>query len=123
MIQIFSKHKLILIVIAAVIAGGVWFGMSGSSETPALSTTPTTSSRDPVSQELVATLLTLRAVKLDGTILADPAFLSLKDFSTEIVPEAVGRQNPFAPLPGGAAATGSVSAKIFTPRGPTQGGR
>jgi len=114
-----KKHKLIVIVAVIVLVGIVWWGMSSSSSSgPVLSTgapagaagsaatAPTPLSND--EQDLVATLLTLRAVNLDGTIFSDPDFISLRDFSTEIVQEPVGRPNPFAPLPGqGAAQTKS----------------
>ena len=118
MIQTLLRHKLILIGGVILIAGGVWFGMSGNTKTPALETTPIQGSVSPVGQELVASLLTLRAVKLEGTILTDPSFMSLKDFSTQIVPEAVGRENPFAPLVQGASpsANSTKSDQIFTPR-------
>lgn len=110
-----SQHKLIIIIGVLVIAGGMWFTLSGS--TPSTPDLVTTGSASPADQTLVTTLLALRAVKLDGTILNNPAFMSLKDFSTDIVPEPVGRENPFAPLSRSASASASTtkSAQIFTP--------
>ena len=101
------------------VAGGIWYGLSSSSSSSSLVTTPApVSAATAADKDLVASLLTLRAVKLDGTVLTDPAFLSLRDFSTEIVPEAVGRDNPFAPLSSQAAASASTTkgAQIFAPR-------
>ena len=51
-----------------------------------------------VDSDVVTILLQLRAVSLSGTIFSDAAFTSLKDFGSQIVPEPVGRANPFAPL-------------------------
>ena len=112
-----SQHKLIIIIAVIVVAGGVWYGLSGStSSSPALITT--TSVGGDADQELVSTLLALRAVKLEGTIFSDPAFVNLKDFSTQIIPEAVGRPNPFAPLTASATSSSASSAhaaQLFTP--------
>lgn len=99
-----KKHMVIVFVLVAVVVGGVWYGMSGGGvETGALLTTDTVNdsgspTEDAVDRDLVETLLTLRAITLSGTIFNDPAFLSLRDFGTMIVPEPVGRANPFAPI-------------------------
>ena len=98
MFQTLSHHKLIFIGVAILVAGGVWYGLSPSTSSSNLVTKSIAASGSPAEQGLVATLLTLRAVKLDGTILTDPAFKSLKDFSTEIIAEPIGRENPFAPI-------------------------
>lgn len=121
--QTILRHKFILIGVAVLLAGLVWYGMSGTSSTsttPDLVSTPAQSVGGAAGASdggIVATLLTLRAVKLDGTIFTDPAFKNLKDFSTEIVPEAIGRPNPFAPLSSQALPTASStkSAQIFIP--------
>lgn len=49
-----------------------------------------------VDNELLVLLLELRAIKLDGEIFSSKVFSSLKDFSTEIKAQPVGRNNPFA---------------------------
>ncbi len=109
----FLRSKFIWILVAIVIAGGVWYGLSSAPTSPDLTPTPQTGGSSSVDQGIVSTLLTLRAVKLDGTIFSEAAFLRLKDFSTEIVPEPTGRPNPFAPL-STPSQTGTKSAPIFT---------
>jgi hypothetical protein len=52
----------------------------------------------PVDQDLIALLLQLKSIRLDTAIFNDPAFRSLQDFSQALVPEPIGRTNPFAPL-------------------------
>ena len=112
MSDLLSNNKFALIGIIILVAGVFWFSLSGGSESSSLLVTDVVSDGGP-DAELVATLLTLRSIKLDGTIFADPAFLSLKDFSTEIKGEPVGRPNPFAQL-------GSAGAPSVAPQGDTQ---
>lgn len=118
MMGLILQHKLTVAIGVLVIAGGIWYGMSGGATAqPLLATDTPLSAGD---QELVATLLELRAVSLNGTIFSDPIFLSLKDFGKEIVPEPVGRPNPFAPLPGAVQPTVETtrSAQLFAPPAP-----
>ncbi len=109
--QSLLQHKLILIASGLVVAGLVWYGLSPSSVEPDLVSTPSTEEGTQVDKGIVPTLLTLRAVKLDGTVFSAAAFTRLRDFSTDIVAEPVGRSNPFAPL---SARTGT-STQTFTP--------
>lgn len=113
-----ARHKLIII-LALVVAGVAWWGLSGVGSSPSslLTTQSVDSSLSPADQSLVATLLQLRAVKLDGTILSEPAFKALSDFSTKIVPEPVGRDNPFAPfsVQTTQSENSAHAASIFTP--------
>ncbi len=96
-----TQHKLLFVGVVVVIAGMVWYGLSQSAE-PVPTITTITPVGEPGSgnaeQELVATLLTLRAVQLTGAIFKDPAFMNLRDFGTTIIAEPIGRPNPFAPL-------------------------
>ncbi len=94
---------MLVAVLVIVVIVGVWYGMSGGGVAPeAMLTTETINDGSPTAstedRELVETLLTLRAITLSGTIFSDPAFKVLQDFGTTIIPEPVGRQNPFAPI-------------------------
>jgi hypothetical protein len=99
-----KKHMMLILVLVVVIVAGTLYGMSGggTTEDPLLTTDTVNDSGSPTAdtadRDLVETLLTLRAITLSGTIFGDPAFQSLQDFGTTIVPEPVGRPNPFAPL-------------------------
>jgi hypothetical protein len=120
MVNFLLGHKILLVVLAILVAAGVWFGLTSSStsEGDSLLSSEVVSTGGP-EQELVSTLLALRAVKLEGAIFSDPAFMSLKDYSTQIVPEAVGRPNPFAPLITNAPqqSAGIQNAPNFAPNG------
>ena len=89
------QHKVTAGVIMVVILGLAWYGLAGNAAPPPILQTDTVSNEN---QELVATLLALRAVTLSGMIFQDPVFMSLQDFGVEIKPEPVGRANPFLPL-------------------------
>lgn len=51
-----------------------------------------------IGSETLQILSELRTLKLDEDIFSDKAFRSLEDFSMELQPQPVGRNNPFAPL-------------------------
>ena len=116
-----KQHLLVFIIVIAVVVGGVWYGLSQSGTPAPLLATETVGGvtvNGSADQQLVGSLLALRSVTLSGTIFSEPAFLSLQDFGTTIVPEPVGRDNPFAPLPTQATGTptSARAAQIFAPK-------
>jgi hypothetical protein len=100
--QWIKQHMILFGLLIVVLVGAVLYGMtSGGVADDSLLTTEVidsgSPSEDTADRELVESLLTLRAITLSGTIFTDPAFQKLQDFGTMIVPEPVGRANPFAP--------------------------
>ena len=117
MMNFILSHKILVIGIALLVAVFAWFGLSGTgSGSSSLLTTEVISNEGP-EKDLVATLLALRAVKLDASLFSDQAFISLKDFSTQIVPEPVGRPNPFAPIGQTVVTASSSKASQVFPAG------
>lgn len=119
--QWISQHKLLFIAVVVVVAITIWFGLSQGTQAPPLLTSDAPTGSVAASaggdQQLVATLLALRTVTLNATIFSDAAFKTLQDFSTTIVPEPVGRENPFAPLTSATSAPDSPQAvQLFTPK-------
>ena len=118
-------NKVVLGILAVLIAGGLWIGLSQSSAPSSSSTAITTANAsgsdaavgqasNADANSIVEVLLALRAVKLEGTIFSEPTFQSLKDFSTAIVPEPVGRPDPFAPNTSVSAAPDTAhTARLF----------
>lgn len=49
-------------------------------------------------QEFLVKLQELNAIKIEGSVFSDTRFNTLIDFRQELRPEAVGRNNPFAPV-------------------------
>lgn len=94
----FSKYKTIILVCVLVIVAFFAYSyfFTGTSQPILSSSAP--SANIAVDQNLITLLSTLNSIKLDPSIFSDPAFQSLQDFSQALVPQPVGRQNPFAPL-------------------------
>ncbi len=116
--EFLSQNKMLVIGLVVLVAGCVvWFGVLGSGgNAPALLTTERVADANVATDaDLVAALKRLHAVTLSGSIFSDPLFASLHDFSTQIVPEAIGRDNPFAPLTVVSPATTTLSPKLFSP--------
>lgn len=115
------KNKLVLLILAGIVLAGItWSSFMRDDSAPLLQTQDLTEATN-VDGDVVGVLLQLRAVSLSGTIFTDPAFQALQDFSSEIIPEPVGRTNPFAPLGNtkttggaGSAATSTVSITSAT---------
>lgn len=89
---------LILLAIAIAFAVYSYFFTGGDNESLLVSEQVGAGAESAVVQELLALLLELRSVELKGDIFDDPLFKSLEDFGQELVPEPVGRTNPFAPI-------------------------
>lgn len=105
------KNKFVIIAFGGIIlATVVWYSFMRDDSTQLLATEDLTEATS-VDSDVVGVLLQLRAVSLSGTIFTDPAFQALQDFGSEIIPEPVGRPNPFAPLSGTATGTTTQSQK------------
>lgn len=122
MMDYISQHKLISLVILIALIGAAWWGFTQTSApAPVVSTTNVGgNATDTQDAQIVQTLLQLQAVSLNGTILTDPGFLSLQDFTTQIVSEPIGRPNPFAPIsatvvPVVATSTKTLNPNLFAP--------
>lgn len=98
MMDYISQHKLASLVLLVVLIGAAWWSFtSTSAPAPVLSTSAIGAATDTRDANIVSTLLQLQAVTLSGTVFSDSGFLSLQDFTTQVVSEPVGRPNPFAP--------------------------
>ncbi len=99
MIDLFRRNKILFVFVGLIIAGFTWYGLSGSAApTGSLETTDVSGAESADERAILDTLLQLRSIELAGTIFNDPVFQSLRDTRTEIVPEPIGRRNPFAPF-------------------------
>jgi len=93
-----NKAVIVIIVIIGVIL--LIYGFSGSGSGGALLTSQNGGVTGSVDERnIIRELNILKDIRLDGHIFQDPAYMSLHDFSRQIVPEPVGRPDPFAPLP------------------------
>lgn len=97
MLEMIKKNKIIIIVLVIIIAGFAWFGLSDPAPSSNLLSNETRTGTSAADQEILRVLLDMRSIRLDSTIFENPAFASLRDFGRDIIPEPVGRTNPFAP--------------------------
>lgn len=113
-----TQHKLISLAVLVLLIGAAWYEFTGSAAPPVLTTNVAAGASSTQDAQLVSTLLQLQAVNLNGTILSDAGFLSLQDFTTQVVSEPLGRPNPFAPISAGTTLTSTTTAlspNLFAP--------
>lgn len=92
-----SANRLLIIALIIVAVVGYYIFMSGGDEEAV--STETVVEVPTIGQELVIELNRLKALQnIDDKIFADPVFSSLKDFTQPVVPQPLGRSNPFAPI-------------------------
>lgn len=98
MLNIIKQNKIIFVVLVVVIVTFAWFGLADQEPNSTLLTsTETRADASVAEQEILRLLLDMRSIRLDSAIFENPAFAALRDFGREIIPEPVGRTNPFAP--------------------------
>lgn len=97
MIDIIKQNKIILVVLVVIIVAFAWFGLSEKTPTTSVLSNESRSSASVSEQEILRLLLDMRSIQLDSSIFENQAFASLRDFGRDIIPEPVGRTNPFVP--------------------------
>lgn len=97
MIDIIKQNKVILVILVIIIVAFAWFGLADRQPSTSLLTNDTRGDASVAEQEILRLLLDMRTIRLDSSIFENPAFASLQNFGRDIVPEPVGRTNPFAP--------------------------
>jgi hypothetical protein len=99
MMNFIKRYQSLLGIVAILIAAFVIYSVFFAHPAPApLSKISVATTQDPVDQQLIALLLTLHSITLDSSLFDNPKFTGLRDFGRDLVPEPVGRKNPFAPL-------------------------
>ncbi|MBU6427340.1 hypothetical protein KGQ27_03875 [Patescibacteria group bacterium] len=94
-----------IIVIVALIAYFLFF--SGAPSSSSQSLLQTGSGSDAVGTQVLGLLNQIQALQIDASLFQSQAYRSLQDYSVAIPPQNVGRNNPFAPIPGFTAPTPS----------------
>jgi hypothetical protein len=94
-----NTTTIILIVVTLVIAAGAyWYFFTGTGNEPPL--TATVSSQGGSQAQFQTLVGELQPISFDTSIFSDPGFMALVDLATPVTPEAAGRLDPFAPVPG-----------------------
>jgi hypothetical protein len=91
-----NSTSMLLILALLVAAVGYWFFFMGEEDTATLSPVYVENQAQTQFQALVGTL----PVSFDTSIFSDARFSFLEDLSTPVIPEPVGRADPFAALSG-----------------------
>lgn len=60
-----------------------------------------------VEDTFLGTLLNISSLSLNDSVFSDPRFSSLQDFTVTLIPQSLGRPNPFLPA-------GTVTASVTT---------
>ena len=100
---IIKRYQNIIMIAVIVIAAFIAYSYFFAPKDEAVLTQESATTQSDVDKELIALLFELKAISLDDAIFSNPQFQSLQDFSQTLVPEPVGRTNPFAPFSGGTA--------------------
>lgn len=118
MFDLLKKFKKVIIIIVLIIIAFFLYGKFGpkpSQTTSGLTvqtSTPGNSNSsyvDGPAREFVTQLLAIQNIRFNTSILTDSAYLSLQDFSRELIPQPTGRPNPFAPLSTADSEVGTAS--------------
>ncbi|KKS44216.1 MAG: hypothetical protein UV08_C0024G0004 [Parcubacteria group bacterium GW2011_GWA2_42_18] len=101
----FKNNKVILLVLLIIVAfAGYRFVFKKDAPMGDSSLTVDSSAegggQSAIGKDLIVTLSKLKSLALDDTFFNDPIFNNLNDFSVPIVPQEIGRDNPFSPISG-----------------------
>ncbi len=95
--QIIKENKKIIIIILFVL-GFLYIYMSSSGDSTTSTTTITVTNVDTGEREMLELLTNMKSIRLDSSLFKDATYINLQDFSREVIPEPIGREDPFAPL-------------------------
>ena len=104
--EIFQKLKLPVIGLVVLLVGFVMYREFASEPESNAIITSTNEEAGP-ERDFLPILLQIQSVNFDERLFTDAVFRALVDFSQPIVPEPVGKPNPF-----GGAITGSVNSSV-----------
>lgn len=93
-----NKSTGILVFIGLLVLAAAAYVLMTRQKDDVLSATPPPSSA--AEMQFLSLTREIDPVEINTAILSDPRFNRLIDIRTDILPEASGRQDPFAPLPG-----------------------
>jgi len=95
-----SKYKNIIIIAAIIGIGLIAYSFLKPDPTveSLLETTQRQDSAQVLCDEITSAINQINSLKLDRSVLDDPIVKNLVDHSKPIIPEPVGRINPFAPI-------------------------
>ena len=96
------KKSTIIIVAVVIIAAIAYFYVTGGTTTGGTSLLQQQANQEGLAAgaQVLGLLEQIQSLRIDTGLFADPAYLTLQDYSVPIPTVGVGRPNPFAPIPG-----------------------
>jgi len=109
-----GKYKNIIIIGVIIALGLIAYSFLKPDPTAEtlLETTQRQDSAQVLGDEITSAISQINSLKLDRTVLDDPIVKKLIDHSKPILPEPVGRKNPFAPIGENSSVNGATSSAI-----------
>jgi uncharacterized membrane protein len=96
-----NKNTVIIGIILVVVLAVGWYFYSKGSSSPStsqlVSSTPNAATAD-VGANVLTILNSVSSINIDTNFFSTPTYQSLVDYSIVVPPQAVGRNNPFAPV-------------------------
>ncbi len=95
-----KSNTIVIIVVSLLIAGAAYWYFAGQSGTQAPLTALSVGADNPAQSQFQVLVSQLQPISFNTDIFSDPRFTSLVDLATPLVPETIGRIDPFAPISG-----------------------
>lgn len=117
-----AKYKNIIIIAVIVVIGLIIYSIvkPDPEVQKLLETSERQDSAQVLGDDITRAINQIQSLKLDRAVLDDPVLKNLTDHSEPIIPEPVGRRNPFAPIGSdGGAPTVSTSTRSVPAGSPT----
>jgi len=95
-----GKYKNIIIIIVVIALGLIAYSIfrPDPEVKKLLETTQRQDSAQVLGDDITKAINQIQSLKLDRAVLDDPVLKNLVDHSEPIIPEPIGRKNPFAPI-------------------------
>lgn len=99
MLNSIKQNKILIVSLVVVAIFFVWFSMSGKGKSTKILTSQSARTiSNKKDREVLQSLEATKAIRLNNALFKTTAFKSLVDFGQNIIPEPIGRINPFSPV-------------------------
>ena len=95
-----SKTPIIILIVVLILAGVAYFYYTGTPKdtSASLTTTAQNSAAAAEGAKVLALLNQISSLQIDTSLFTSPVYQSLVDHTVQVIPQNVGRPNPFASL-------------------------
>lgn len=94
-----KEHKMGILVVVVIVIAFVLYSIFFTGEEDEIITSETSEEASiVVGADLLGMLLELKSLTLDSSVFSNEIFRALVDYSVDLAPQPIGRDNPFAPI-------------------------